>query len=584
MPGRRQVLGWGGSLAAAGAFGLRPAKATAAQRARTRVAVLGGGIGGLTAAHELAERGFDVTVYDRRAEWGGKARSLPVTGTAAGGRRDLPGEHGHRGFFGFYTNLPDTMRRIPFGDRTHGVWDNLVTVPYFAFNRENGKGDLYLPTVPPDTRTLDPDALPLVIEGLLRTLPQLLPYECALLGRKLAILMTSCDERQFGQWEHTGWLDFIEYEGKSDFYQVMWGGSAKVIEALRPETASTRTCGQGISKILYSMLGMGPDGPFDRVLDGPTSERFIDPWVRHLTSLGVRFVTGHLVESLELGSDGRVTAAHARTAAGTARIDADWYVAALPVDRVRQLWSPEIRAADPQLAKMDGLRTTWCQGIMYYLKETFRGPVSHLALMDSPWALAPVGQSRFWSDPFTETWGDGVAAESLSVVISDWDTPGPLYGRPAKECTPKEISEEVWAQMKAGLEDNGDVILPDGIVHSWFLDPAVTQTAVGRLENDDTYFLNDVSSWHLRSEAVTAIPNLFLAGDHVRAHSNLDFTSMETANETGRRAANAVLEAAGADGADEVRLFGGVEPPGFAELKAADHVRYRLGLPHVLDI
>jgi len=41
------------------------------------VAILGGGVGGLSAAHELAERGFEVTVYEAR-EPGGKARSMPV--------------------------------------------------------------------------------------------------------------------------------------------------------------------------------------------------------------------------------------------------------------------------------------------------------------------------------------------------------------------------------------------------------------------------------------------------------------------------------------------------------------------------
>ena len=55
-----------------------------------RVAVLGGGVAGLTAAHELEERGFEVTVYEARDRLGGKARSLPVPGT------DLPGEHGQR--------------------------------------------------------------------------------------------------------------------------------------------------------------------------------------------------------------------------------------------------------------------------------------------------------------------------------------------------------------------------------------------------------------------------------------------------------------------------------------------------------
>ena len=68
---------------------------------------------GLAAAHELVERGFDVTVYERNA-LGGKARSIPVPDTAAGGRKALPGEHGFRFFPGFYHHVPDTMRRIPF--------------------------------------------------------------------------------------------------------------------------------------------------------------------------------------------------------------------------------------------------------------------------------------------------------------------------------------------------------------------------------------------------------------------------------------------------------------------------------------
>ncbi len=60
-----------------------------------RVAVLGGGMAGLAAAHELIERGFEVHVYERH-ELGGKARSIGVAGTARGGRRPLPGEHGFR--------------------------------------------------------------------------------------------------------------------------------------------------------------------------------------------------------------------------------------------------------------------------------------------------------------------------------------------------------------------------------------------------------------------------------------------------------------------------------------------------------
>jgi hypothetical protein len=91
-----------------------------------RVAVLGGGVGGLTAAHELAERGFGVTGYERKA-LGGKAHSIPMPGTARDGRLDLPGEHGFRFFPGLYQNIPETMSRIPFPGNTYGVRDNLVS-------------------------------------------------------------------------------------------------------------------------------------------------------------------------------------------------------------------------------------------------------------------------------------------------------------------------------------------------------------------------------------------------------------------------------------------------------------------------
>src|SRR5437016_1727725 len=89
-----------------------------------RVLVLGGGVGGMSAAHELAERGFEVTVVERGGVPGGKARSVRIPGTGTQGRADLPGEHGFRFFPGFYRHLPDTMRRIPFTNGT--VFDNLV--------------------------------------------------------------------------------------------------------------------------------------------------------------------------------------------------------------------------------------------------------------------------------------------------------------------------------------------------------------------------------------------------------------------------------------------------------------------------
>src|SRR5690349_12416094 len=97
---RRLLRDAGGAAAAAGLYA-SPALAHAIRHRHRgkRVAVLGGGMAGLAAAHELIIRGFEVDVYEPTA-YGGKARSIPVPHTARGGRRDLPGEHGFRFFPG----------------------------------------------------------------------------------------------------------------------------------------------------------------------------------------------------------------------------------------------------------------------------------------------------------------------------------------------------------------------------------------------------------------------------------------------------------------------------------------------------
>ncbi|MFJ1456743.1 FAD-dependent oxidoreductase [Nocardia sp. N2S4-5] len=67
--GRRSFLqAAGGAVSAAGLDVMLGAPSAAARPGggRNTVAVFGGGVAGLTVAHELAERGFSVTVYERR--------------------------------------------------------------------------------------------------------------------------------------------------------------------------------------------------------------------------------------------------------------------------------------------------------------------------------------------------------------------------------------------------------------------------------------------------------------------------------------------------------------------------------------
>ena len=54
------------------------------------IAILGGGVAGLSAAHELVQRGFQVSVYERKGDFGGKARSVSGQPVGGAGLGDLP--------------------------------------------------------------------------------------------------------------------------------------------------------------------------------------------------------------------------------------------------------------------------------------------------------------------------------------------------------------------------------------------------------------------------------------------------------------------------------------------------------------
>src|SRR4051794_7634236 len=197
---RREVVRRGAIAGAAmTAFGA-PAAFARRSASKQHVAVLGGGMAGLTAAHELVERGFAVTVYERTA-LGGKARSMGVPGSAAGGRRPLPGEHGFRFFPGFYHHVPDTMKRIPFPGNANGVHDNMVAangdVWFRAGDRPDG-GPFGIGPAPQSVGSED---------GLRRVLLDELgghdvpPQELAYFVERLMVFVTSSNERRFGQWE-----------------------------------------------------------------------------------------------------------------------------------------------------------------------------------------------------------------------------------------------------------------------------------------------------------------------------------------------------------------------------------------------
>ena len=566
----------GAAVTVAGAV---PASARRRRRGPT-VAVLGGGMAGLTVAHELAERGFEVHVFERKA-LGGKARSIPVPNTARGGRKPLPGEHGFRFFPGFYHHVPDSMRRIPVEGNANGVHDNMKAAEGGKFLRADGRADAGPFGIGPD-----PFPGPHTPENVAKYLAESLsgrnvpPHELQFFVNRLMVFFTSSDERRFGQWEHTSWWDFVKAEGKSPEYQkVLAAGLTRNLVAAKETVASSRTIGNMGEAFVFNIMGRGNDGALDRVLDAPTNEAWIDPWVQLLRKQGVRFHVGQAVEALSVAK-GRVVGARAVDRRGRRRrIEADHFVLAMPMERARKLLNPRLLALDPAIEGMRDLFYDWMNGIQFYLREPVDITHGHITFIDAPWALTALTQAQFWTErDFPREYGNGEFVDCFSIDISNWDAPGILFGKPAKRCTKAEIVQEVWAQIRE--HETAAKLLPEAAPRA-FLDPAIRwHPRRARNSNDEPLLVNTIGSWEKRPQARTQIPNLFLSGDYVQ--TNIDLATMEGANESGRAAVNALLEATGSK-AEPARMYKLYRAPEFEAAKAADAELYRRGLPNALD-
>jgi 15-cis-phytoene desaturase len=536
-----------------------------------KVVVLGGGVAGMSAAHELIERGFQVEVYEKKNIAGGKARSVPVPGTAQAGRRALPGEHGFRFFPGFYRHLPDTMKRIPFGANKDGVYDNLVTTTRDMLTVQGRKPLYMLPRFP---HSWDDLKVMLKLPSEVKE-TGLTDADLEFFFSKMWQILTSCSERRLGEYERIGWWSFIGADERSDAYKKYLAvGATRTLVASQAELANTRTVGDIGWQLVFNMANVGETS--DRVLNGPTNDVWIDPWLGFLKKSGVDYHMNALIKAIHCDGD-RVTGVTITEGGVDRVVTGDYYISALPVEIMAKL-TGEVAKADPTLALLDQLKdqVKWMAGIQFYLKKDVTISPGHQIYVDTAWALTSISQQQFWPKFQLADCGDGQVQGVLSVDISDWDTPG-SNGKKARDCTQQEIADETWKQLKASLDGSG-VVLTDDNLHSYFLDNDIQNEEDNPHEevNLEPLLVNLVNSWGLRPDSYTRIPNLMLASDYIRTHT--DLASMEAANEAARRAVNAILIAAESD-ATPCHIWPLHDPELLAPLRWLDRHRHEQGLP-----
>ena len=531
-------------------------------------AVYGAGIAGLTAAHELARRGWQVTIFEENLDAGGFFRSARCAGDG-----DTPSEYSWHGIGPWYHNVFEVMKQIPF-DAKGSVYERALSRPIdFGVAPDAGRAQFDDTGVFPDVgRMFGMTRLDVLRWGWLmlktwtanrRSVEDYARRNAAaewgrVLSPKAAATWAAC----FGPWVGSDWTRVSLHQAGLFFRRQLITRPAHVHPADDEGPAWSQGARSGWL-----------------LLRGPSNEAWFDRWVQYLRSLGVQFQFGQVLHRLDL-RDGRIAAAQLQ---GGQRVEADAHVMAVhpfaAADVVRR--TPrlsrleELRNFDPLV--QDGPHTQVSFRLVFDQRIAWPRPRCALVVADSEFNITLFAQEQAWSDGVAL--GDGVASLwTATACVSS--VPGRVHGLPLERCTQAQFIDEVKAQiLQCGAldalvrEGNGGRGLDSfpirriEVWHEWRFSPG------GILHRQPKWVNNSRNQRWLPSQA-TPVDNLALAGAHTRTEA--DVWSIEAAVESGRRAAQ-VFE-------PDVTVLRQYRPWPLRWLGSLDDVLYRLGAPHVLHV
>lgn len=420
------------------------------------IAIFGAGIGGLAAAHELLKTGARIDVYEKERCAGGLARS-------EGGPCNTK-EVSWRVYFNFYSYIFKIMSQIP-DDCSGTVIDHLV------------------------------------------------PFACAIFGGtelnlvdhiKLALPILTASDVRLDSWDKDTW--FSSNKTAHDIPQ--WLG----LDRFKASYEAVARIGVEQEAVQH-MLGDG--SPDSWVLDGPTNEVWIDPWVAYLESRGVVFHFNTAVSSVE--ANGAILENGVAIAAAV-------YIISLPVQVLASITSlvPHANELATKAAQIQ-LAFQLYIGINLSFGVENERPIVAVILSDTQWGLTIESKSISWKK----------TCAPWSVTVCQVDVRGQLNTKPFNKCTVSEAFSEIVYQIHASkkfmnmLHQNNTrftgKFIP--IVRWATMDETFTFSGHG-LQTNDIKFSNNAGTKALRPSCrLTA--NVFMSTAYTS--ETLDIFSMEAA-------------------------------------------------------
>lgn len=534
---------------------------------KKRIVIFGAGISGLSAAHELAELGHSVSLYESRSEPGGFFRSAR--------RADgLPTEYSWHGFGPWYNNTFAVMKKTPF-NQEGSVFEKSLSRP-IDFGVFPARGDAGFFRSLKDIKAM----FQLTWIEFIRAAWIMLKAWCAdLRSQEIYSQIRAVDvwrnvlssrgldnwKSSFGPWVGSDWSR-VSYHTAGDFFCKQLTSSAVHEHSSDPEGSAWKH----------------KKGDGWLLLKGPSNEFWFEKWVSHLKDLGVKFHFNAELKIFEARNAAVQSAlVHQKKQNESQRLKADFFVLAInPYFAKEALFNSPGMANAPELPQHYGL-TQGPGHIQVSFRLCFKEPVKFprkrmaMVLAGSEYNLTLFAQEQAWSEEVDL----GKDVSSLWTGTSCIETiPGRLYGKPVLACQKEEFKREIKEQVfkceslnNEIKKANGGKSLADFALSEIEVWPEWEFSEKG-IKTPSPKWVNNANNQKFLPGQRTSLANLALAGAHTRTQA--DVWSIEAAVESGRLAAKAIDSRA--------QVIEQKRPMWIQVFRQADDFCYRKGLPHIL--
>jgi len=485
---------------------------------KLKVAIVGGGLAGLSTAVELLDQGYDVDVYEKRPFIGGKVASY----------KDKDGndiEMGLHVFFGCYFNLFRLMGKVGavnnllLKDHTHTFCNEGGDVRELDFRFFVGGTKVGAPFhglkaffTTPQLSALDKAANSLAL-GTSPIVQALLDPEGGMKS------VRALDNISFTEW-------FTSKGGSMGSIRRMWDPIAYALGFINCDDISARCM-----LTIFQFFATKTDASVLRMLNGSPAERLVGPILDYIESKGGRVHSRWGCREIlyEDGPDGRpiVTGLRMGKASQEKVVKADAYVAALDVPGAKQLLPQDWRKYNEfdKLYKLEGVPviTVQCRYDGWVTEMQSGKPSPTVAAVPKPVGLdnllysADVDFSCFADLALTspvDYYKEGQGSLMQCVL-----TPCEKYMAKGNEWIIAEVDKQIKRLFPSAK----------GLNCTWGSVVKISQSLYREAPGMDPY----------RPDQVTPVPNFYLAGSYTK-QDYID--SMEGATLSGRQCAYKIVE------------------------------------------